>query len=237
MAAELYGALADDLAGLIRLHDRELDRETVDALQAADFPACLALFPEHENSQGVWALLREAVRGLGGVSIDELAAEYAAIYLNHRYAASPYESVWLDDDHLTCQQPMFELREIYRQAGLAVAGERYDDHLVLQLQYLRHRFGQGEIQGLADFIDEHLGYWLPDFASRVASQAETAFYAGLALVSVEWLQALRHLLAGLEARPVPARQAMQERIERKLAKGRSEVAPVSFMPGAQGPGW
>jgi putative dimethyl sulfoxide reductase chaperone len=68
-------------------------------------------------------------------TINELAADYAAIYLNNSLGAWPCESVWLDDDHLACQQPMFELRKIYAAAGFKVADwrNRFDDHLVLQL--------------------------------------------------------------------------------------------------------
>jgi TorA maturation chaperone TorD len=73
-------------------------------------------------------------------SLDELAADYAAIYLNNSLGASPYESVWLSDDHLACAAPMFELRELYAAAGLRAADwrSRFDDHFVLQLQYLQH---------------------------------------------------------------------------------------------------
>jgi hypothetical protein len=45
MASELFAALADDLEQLIRLHDRELDAETLAALRAAEFPHGLALPP------------------------------------------------------------------------------------------------------------------------------------------------------------------------------------------------
>ncbi len=45
MQAELRMALVDDLDQLIRLHDRELDGETLAALKATEFPAGLALAP------------------------------------------------------------------------------------------------------------------------------------------------------------------------------------------------
>ena len=43
MKAELRAALAEDIDQLIRLHDRELDGETLAALRAADFPGGFAL--------------------------------------------------------------------------------------------------------------------------------------------------------------------------------------------------
>lgn len=103
-------------------------------------------------------------------SLDGLAADFAAIYLNNSLGASPYESVWLSDDHLACAAPMFELRDLYAAAGLQAADwrNRFDDHFVLQLQYLRHILVDPgiDLKSAARFIDEHLGYWFPDFARR-----------------------------------------------------------------------
>ena len=67
-------------------------------------------------------------------ALDELAADYAAISLNNSLDASPKVSGWVDDEHLACQRPMFELREIFPAAG---SRSRFDDHLVLQRHYLR----------------------------------------------------------------------------------------------------
>jgi len=42
----------------------------------------------------------------------QLAADFAAIYLNHSIQASPCESVWLDEEGLMRQQPMFKVNAI-----------------------------------------------------------------------------------------------------------------------------
>jgi len=249
MAPELCLALVDDLAQLIRLHDRELDAPTLEALGEVGFPHALALLPADSAGQQAYAALAAAVQALKPTTadLDELAADYAAIYLNHAIGASPYESVWLDDDHLACQGPMFELRERYAAAGLQVADwrRRYDDHLVCQLAYLQRCLekagaGAGEAVDWADlatFIDEHLGYWLPDFAGRVAARAETAFYAGLAEVTAAWLDCYRGLLEEIQGLPRPDIEALGQRIRQKFARDKAEVAPLKFMPGARGPSW
>ena len=183
MQAELRAALVEDLDQLIRLHDRELDNVTLAALKAADFPGGLALAPVDGMAVQAYANVSAALASLSDAPaagvIDDLAADYAAIYLNNRLGASPYESVWLDDDHLACQRPMFELREIYAAAGFKAADwrSRFDDHLVLQLHYLRHVLQTVAVDGkkMANFIDEHLGYWFPDFAQRVALGCNTPF--------------------------------------------------------------
>ncbi len=238
MASELFAALADDLEQLIRLHDRELDAETLAALRAAEFPHGLALPPAGEAGQQACANMAAALTE--PASLDELAADYAAIYLNNSLGASPYESVWLSDDHLACAAPMFELRELYAAAGLRAADwrSRFDDHVVLQLQYLQHLLRvPAEGRQAASFIDEHVGYWFPDFAQRVSLFCATSFYAALAELTHVWLQRLRGVLGEINDLPSPSRDEMTARINRKLALDKAEVAPIRFMPGGQGPSW
>lgn len=239
MEAELRAALAEDLEQLIRLHDRELDAETLTALRAADFPFGLALPACGEAGQAAYANMVAALQERA--TLDDLAADYAGIYLNNSFGASPYESVWLSDEHLACDRSMFELREIYAEAGWRAPDwrTRFDDHLVLQFQYVQRILGNAAVdtENLAKFIDEHIGYWFPDWARRVSLKCNTAFYAALAELSHVWLQRFRELLGEIDGLPLPSREQMGERIHRKLALDKAEIAPVRFMPGAQGPSW
>ena len=116
---------------------------------------------------------------------------------------------------------------------------RFDDHLVLQLHYLRHRMQAVAVDGknMANFIDEHVGYWFPDFAQRVSLFCATSFYAALAELTHVWLQRLRGVLGEINDLPIPSRDEMTARINRKLALDKAEVAPIRFMPGGQGPSW
>lgn len=239
MEAELRNALVEDLDQLIRLHDRELDAETLAALRTAAFPGGLALSAADEAGETAYANMAAALRE--NPTLDELAADYAAIYLNNSFGASPYESVWLSDEHLACDRSMFELREIYAAAGWRVGDwrRRFDDHLVLQLQYLRRVLASAAVdpEKLADFIDEHIGYWLPDWGQRVSSYCGTGFYAALAELTHVWLRRFRELLGEIHDLPLPSRERMGEKINRKLALDKAEIAPVRFMPGVQGPSW
>lgn len=239
MEAELRNALVEDLDQLIRLHDRELDAETLAALRTAAFPGGLALSAADEAGETAYANMAAALRE--NPTLDELAADYAAIYLNNSFGASPYESVWLSDEHLACDRSMFELREIYAAAGWRVGDwrRRFDDHLVLQLQYLRRVLASAAVdpEKLAGFIDEHIGYWLPDWGQRVSSYCGTGFYAALAELTHVWLRRFRELLGEIHDLPLPSRERMGEKINRKLALDKAEIAPVRFMPGVQGPSW
>ena len=239
MEAELCRALCDDLDQLIRLHDRELDPETLVALKEAGFPDGLALVPQGEIATVAWNNMRQALSD--NQSLDALAADFAAIYLNNTLGASPYESVWLSDDHLACAAPMFELRELYAVAGWRVTDwrRRFDDHLVLQLQYLRLVLADTPVdpEKAANFTDEHIGYWFPDFAQRVSQQCDTPFYAALVELTHVWLLRFRALFEKIHGLTVPPRNVIGQRISRKLALDKAEVAPIKFVPGAQGASW
>jgi hypothetical protein len=90
---------------------------------------------------------------------------------------------------------------------------------------------------MANFIDEHLGYWFPDFARRVSLACGTAFYAALAELTHVWLVRFRELLDEIYDCPVSPREELAARINRRLARDKAEIAPIRFMPGAQGPSW
>lgn len=234
-------ALADDLDLLVRLHGGELDASTIEALRADAFPQGLGLLPADAAVEA----MRDAVAELRVdlASLDTLAADFAAIYLNNAYGASPYESVWLHDEHLACQQPMFELRELYAAAGLQVDDwrKRYDDHFVLQLQYLARRCRAAEegapLEAIGRFIDEHLGYWFAEFAAKVAARCGTRFYAALAVLTAAWIERLREAIEEISGELRLPREVVAERVRAKFSEATADVAPIRFMPGGGAPGW
>lgn len=239
--SDFADALADDAESLAALHDRELDAGMIDALRHVGFPANLGLLPGSARAEEAWRFMAAAVAELpaapDAAALDELAAEYAAIYLTGAYGASPCESVWLDDERLVCQAPMFALRDLYAEAGLAGADwrSRPDDHLVLQLLYVAHALraanDDGARRALAAVLDEHLLRWLPDFAARIAARAALPFHAGLAALTAAWCDGLRDALAATLGEPRPSPEELVAR-----AAKRPEVAPLTYHPGA-GPGW
>lgn len=242
-------AISDDAACLAVLHDRELDAATLAALKQSNFPfgLGLALPPtaadalRHMNDL-VLALPEEADAEL----LDDLAAGYAQIYLTGALQASPCESPWLDEDHIVCQTPMFEWRAIHRQAGLTVTNWRVrsDDHLVLQLAWIGHIAARcasaADWLKVATILDEHTLRWLPDFAVRVEQRGHP-FYACLAAVTAEWVEALRNALALLTQTPRPSREAVEKRLEEAKKAVAAQAKPVAqavqFVPGMGGPSW
>ena len=257
LSSELLAGLADDAATLAFLHSRELTAEVLDGLAEVGFPANLALAPQGGHAEDAHRLLDEAVRTLAADAADAqlrtdaletLAVDFAAIYLTGSYGASPCESVWVDDDHIVCQEPMFELRKLYAEAGLAAPDwrTRPDDHLVHQLDYVAHRLRsfadlpeaelRAVVAALADVLDIHLLRWLPDFAERVAGRCETPFHAGLALLTDAWCQQLRDLFAVFLDTARPSREAVEERL-RPARTATLEAVPIHFVPGDNRPSW
>ncbi len=239
----LREALADDIETLAMLQDRELTADVLRGLKSIGFPDNLGLKPASDRPRQAFDLLRGAVAALPAdpapLLLDQLAADYAAIYLNGSLGASPYESAWLSDDHTICHDAMFQLREIYAAIGLQAADwrRRPDDHLVLQLHFvahcLRHGADASDWDALGRILDEHLLRWLDDFAGRVAARCDTALYAGLVLLTAAHIDTLRDLLAQRLQQRRPTQVEVNERCD---ARRRVEAVAVAFVPGA-GPGW
>jgi TorA maturation chaperone TorD len=241
MLGRFRAAVALDLMTLAPLHDRELDSSVIEALRRDAFPGGLALVMASELGGAAMATLDAAVRQLASDArgVDELAADFAAIYLTHGYGASPCESVWLDEEGLAMQQPMFQVRRFYAQHGMRVPDwrKRTDDHLVYQLQFLAGLLEAGQPDALAEaarFLDEHALRWVPMFAQRVAARAATPFYAGLAMLTAAYLEELRDVLALILDAPRPS----AEEIERRMKPPREEILPMptTYVPGAA-PSW
>ncbi len=248
---ELLQALSEDLLQLGILHDRELDASLIETLKVFQFPTNLGLVLHTQAGKAACLAMQECLlqlpEPLGQIAKDELAADYADIYLNHSFQASPYESVWLDEDKLIHQQPMFELRDIYKQHGLGAENwrQRSDDHLVLQLQFLsvltaqeindktsqEHIFAQ-----CADFLDHHTLLWVPDFCTAVAERCATPFYRALALLTAAYLDIFREHCANIVGQPRPTEEQI-EKMKNRLRKASVMVEPPSsFTPGSA-PNW
>lgn len=200
-------ALAEDVALLVRLADRELDAETIARLRAAPPREWFALELEGDEVEAIFGHVTEGLAAFADpptpAEIDELAAEFAAIYLNHGYDAAATESVWRDEDGLEKQDAMFLVRDWFARHGVKVADWRLrsEDHLVNELQFLglmlRGAAGPGRLRETATFLRDHPLVWAPRFADRVAKRCELQFYAGAVLLSALYLERLAALLGGL----------------------------------------
>ncbi len=244
--AELLAAFResvdDDLKLIAALHDREIDAPAIAQLKQLRFPSGLGFNLSKSAAKQAQRQMIDALADLPDVPdqalLDELAVDFAAIYLTYRYRAAPTESVWLDKDHLERQQPMFQTRAAYRRRGLKVVNwnVRSEDHLVTQLLFVAHLIGECRDEvALADaaaFLDQHLLRWIDIFALSVAQRCSARFYSALGSLTAAYLDELRDVLAEIldEPRPqiVTADQILQPPDE---AEQHTPIAP------AVGPSW
>jgi len=246
LTSEIGSVLAEDVSTLAILQDRELSPAVLAGLKDLKFPGNLGLLPTDDMSRKAFRMMQEVVASFPAAPdaafMDDLAADFAAIYLTGALSASPYESYWLSDDHLICQDAMFDMRTLYAAAGLAVPDWRMrpDDHLVFQLQFLAHLLAKADKdddwRSLATFLDYHLLRWLPDFTGRVVSRCDTPFYAALALLTDVWCQQLRGLIVQHLGEARLTAEAIEEQLSSRRIAEVKEV-PIHFVPGGAGPSW
>lgn len=234
----LMRAAAEDLALLARLHDRELDHAQLAALAAQPAGDWFAVQVKGDGVSEGFTLLDSYLAGYMASDApakqrDDLAVDYAEIYLTFGFRVSPTESYWLTEDHIERQEPMFEVRQWYEHYGLKIDDwrKRSDDHLVPQLQFVSSLLADERPHAWVDagrFLDQHLLVWSQDFLGGVAQRAATPFYAGLALLTQSLLMNHRALIEQVtgEARaPVPRKPIAAD-----------TVAEGPFVPGSS-PSW
>jgi len=227
-------AVVADLHRLACLHDREVDADILAELRAQPFQELLGLTLKADDGVKSLAVLDEGLATLpsliDGKALDLLAADFAAIYLNHTIRAHPSESVWVTEEHLVRQEPMLVVRQWYRRYYLSLEDSqgRPDDHLVFELQFLVHLFEQVAqpdapvdrlLADAAQFLDEHPLRWVGPFTARVAARCQTEFYAGVALVTYAYLDELRSLLAEFLDQPRPTPGEVEARLNPNAKKG------------------
>lgn len=234
----LMRAAADDLALLARLHDRELDHAALAALAAQPAGNWFTVQLKGDGVSEAFALIDGYLAGYAASGTpaklrDDLAVDYAEIYLTFGYRVSPTESYWLTEDHIERQEPMFEVRQWYEHYGLKIDDwrKRADDHLVAQLQFVGSLLADERPHAWVDagrFLDRHLLVWSQDFLGGVAQRAATPFYAGLALLTQSVLMNYRALIEQVtgEARALAPRKSFAA----------DTVADGPFVPGSS-PSW
>ncbi len=205
--------VASDIRLIAMLHDREPQAALIEDLRKVPvenwFGMKLTSDISQRGTEVMNAALKALPRQVGDDDCDQLAVDFANIYLVHTYRATPTESPWLDKDGLERQGPMFSVAQWYRRHGLAAQDrqKRSDDHLVLQLQFLSHLFekedGIESLKEAARFMDAHILKWIGAFAERVAGRCQTPYYAAIVTLTHGYLQDLREQLVKLADEPRP----------------------------------
>ena len=221
---KFWSWVSEDLQLLARLHAVEMTPATIEQLLKGGFPDTLTLKRNHSDHP-IGDVFKAALVEIENqtVTFDDLAADFAAIYLNGTCGASPNESPWIDDDELERQEPMFEVRDWYSKYRLKTEDWRIrpDDNLSLQLLFISHlieaylvSYDETLIKEAAEFMDEHILRWIHKFAQKVYQRAETAFYSSLAVLTSEYIDEVRKVMANDYDLPVPSEEMMKRKTKK-----------------------
>ncbi|MFV0382707.1 TorD/DmsD family molecular chaperone [Paracoccus sp. (in: a-proteobacteria)] len=230
---------ADALGLLIRLLDREADTPLIAGLKAAGagrmFAEMLPVGGGHESGMALQEALDLLPDPPDPAVLDILAADFADCFLTHGYRLAPSGSVWMTEERLERQEPMFEVRDWYAHYGLTAPDWRLraDDHLVHELQFVQHLLAQAQPVAALDaarFMDRHVLPWVPEFGRRMAQRCATPLLATTGALMADLLPALRDLLTELtgeapDIAPLPGDRPYPQAPDRDL-----------YIPGAA-PGW
>lgn len=122
---------------------------------------------------------------------------------------SPYESVWCTDDATLFGPQTLEVREMYREAGLAFdrAASEPDDHIGLEFSFAAHLLGKAALGDaralplLRGFLREHLLAFGPACLERIGQRAQSDYFRAVASIASA---VLCRLACDLGAQPVQA---------------------------------
>jgi len=204
---EFLKELAFDIRLFSRLAKKELDKESIEALKNSNFPLSLCLDLNDEPIANNFNDMKSYLEKLDLDNIDELLAEYAAIFLNNRYDVCADESAWIDEDGLIMQSSTLEIRKIYEKYNLKTDNKNIsEDNLSNQLEFIAYLFDNGaEVTNLyevCDFMDKHLLVWFGEFSTAIYQRCENDFYASTIALNYIYMVKIRELLADILNKPV-----------------------------------
>ena len=200
--AELLLLIADGLDLLARLHDREPDVALISGLRDNPVASWFGLFADQAKADEFDASIASLPLALDADILDDLAAEYADIYLTHGYRAAPSASVWLTEERAERQEPMFTVRKWYDHYGIKVPDWRIraDDHIVHELQFVVHLLRLGTPVANADaarFLDVNLLPWLSQFTQAALRNCRHRYFASSLELTEATVLSLREILADM----------------------------------------
>ncbi|MDF2627891.1 MAG: hypothetical protein K0R39_1722 [Symbiobacteriaceae bacterium] len=189
------------LANLFLTHPQD---PTLAALRDPDF---VTDFPLGRGTPDVEAGLTKLAEALAhdGTTADSLKFEFYHLFGTLGPAdAPPWESVYLDREHVLLGEDTLKVRALYARFGLAASdpSRQPDDHLALQLQFLAalaartaERLTAGDepgaralLEGQRECLEDHLLRWTHQFTARAESASETGFYGALARLTLGLLR-------------------------------------------------
>ena len=139
----------------------------------------------------------------------DLHMDHLALFSGPQPAAAPWESVWREKDRLLFGSRTQEVRDCYREWGIAAErdGHEPEDNLGLELAFilflvqnmggaLASSLGQSPKAALAAFMDGHTLAWAGDCLKKASECASTVFYREMSALCCLLLGNVRGLVQG-----------------------------------------
>ena len=140
--------------------------------------------------------------------IEDLAVEYARLFIGPDKHISPHESIHHDTGDGDCGQfwgrSTVEVKKFVETAGLEYKPDYtgMPDHISIEFEFMQQaakREAQAREENDSDgllyclkmekmFIEEHLLEWIPIFCDKVISEAELPFYREIAKVTKNFME-------------------------------------------------
>ncbi len=148
--------------------------------------------------------LREPVRVPGLEEVPRLLDEYERLFVGPgQVPCPPYESFWREDVPVDIRRTLMgpctaDLKRIYLELGLQVSARSGElpDHIAIELEALAYALSFEETEAVArELFERHLAQWLSRLCRAVAHEAEEGFYRDLAVLTLDWLAAIRGYFA------------------------------------------
>ncbi len=158
-------------------------------------------FPEDTGDGELNALaakLNSVIAKLGDSQLDDLAADYARIFLSAGVtggkAAFPYESVYTSPQRIIMQDAYEAVYLILKKHGLKPANEDlYADHIGIELEIMSYLSGkaakeleagdvseaEATLEEQKEFLSRHLLNWCDKFFYDLSRYGSTGFYKAL----------------------------------------------------------
>jgi TorA maturation chaperone TorD len=144
--------------------------------------------------------LREPVRVPDLEEVPRLLDEYERLFVGPgQVPCPPYESFWREDVSVDIRRTLMgpctaELKQIYSDLALQMSAQSVElpDHIAIELEAMAYALSFEETAPVARRIfEEHLARWLPRLCRAVAHEAAEAFYRDLAVLTLDWLAAIK----------------------------------------------
>lgn len=191
--ADLTKQRANIYKFLSTLYRDEISEDLVTKLTDKEFVAKLKDFSKgckfSDLGKGLSKMAKYLARGKLN-HYKDLSYEYADIFLNAgENPALPYESVHATGEPVVMQKSVFDVRAAYRNAGVHKSDDYkdLDDYIAVELEFVRHLLEKGDIAAAADFLNNHLMNWIPEFHAALYGAAVLDFYKGLSAFTLSFL--------------------------------------------------